>query len=471
MCAVRSLILSSTSVATGTSLGQFFACHNGDSKSKEKNKLPQSHQHITISSLSPKDLSKKGPLKRRFKLFRSKSKKRSSKISSTKCIHSPSSICSEVTSIVIDRLCSSAPNLHRPTTWENSSSLSVTNDFVCHGLQKQTVVEVDEGVMREGIPQIKTSFFAQDFEEDSEEEDWNKDSEDFPSPTAIHRSSLPVPISTPQNRRHNRAMSLPQTALQDLPKSFYHRQPTASETWDDDFESEDVKVPSMVAESQVLIRMDISNIQDFHSQIDELKKLREKKMTLSSRVTSSKKWPVGLPRPDSAKKKLRYLEDMFKSDWDQANVIIEISEVAQDQPPQLNGSTNMELDVKKTSTERHLTVLRKFIDDDQTTYDPKSVTPKGCAASKLGDENKENEMLDVPSRKPTKIDDWNNLYFLRRTSIGSQVSGNSTKKKRREDVRISVDEMPSLIENLRKLQGRLSEHVKELTQMSVRVSV
>ena len=101
---------------------------------------------------------------------------------------------------------------------------------------------------------------------------------------------------------------------------------------DEDFDLDDtneLNISLSVDEAQVSLRMDISNIRDFVTHIGELKVLRDKKVTLSSTIQSkmTRKWKNGFLRTTS--KKTKHLESMFKQDWEEAIVIIDIADVAQ----------------------------------------------------------------------------------------------------------------------------------------------
>ncbi|CAG8529166.1 885_t:CDS:2 [Ambispora gerdemannii] len=537
--AIRSLIFSSSSIATAPTLRQVFARQSN--KKSKKMPVPRPHpssptlstlplsQHSTVSndttatkkSTDHKNI--KNSLKR-FKLFRSKSK-RSSKISSVLppmavpilvpydiVDDDVSSICSEVTSVDL-RTCS-VPNLHISVYSDDSPALSVTG-FKHHSVQTETLLEEDEDAINE------MEILDNDESDDGWEEK-NYEKLAVPIPNSLRRSSLPVPMTssptfnqitttTSHNKRHHRAMSLPQSSIQDLPKSLYHRQPTPSESWDDDFDlinMPEVQVPLLVEETQLSIRFDISNIRDFTTQVEELKTLRTRKMKLAlnlqSRVPSTrKKWKHGLVRNDEVKT-FKKLEETFKSDWEEANVIIEISEAARDQTPTFNGGKSVELGIDQIPSERHLTILRKIIDEQLgnsvsiTSSDdinnPRSLFQIDFEGNNdnnentiNNEENKENQMMGIMSSSSPTFDEininnstnavansskkvkpecnaWNSFYGLKRNNSG-QVIGNAAKKKRRENVRISVDEMPSLIEHLRKLQERLSKHVDQLSQL------
>ncbi|CAG8451913.1 8793_t:CDS:2 [Ambispora leptoticha] len=549
--AIHSLIFSTSSIATASTFGQVIARQSN--KKNKKKPVPRPHPSFPILSRPPLSRrasesnndttatkksannknNNKSPFKP-FKIFRSKSK-RSSKISSagynlpstTPCDNlalddDMSSTYSEVTSVLIGtRSVPNLPSLNIPSHSDNSPALSLTG-FKQHCLQAETLHEEDEDAMVNGPRQkqrIEMEIVSND--ESDEELDWDGKLV-VPTQNSVRRSSLPAPNQTAtaaQNKRHHRTMSLPQASIQDLPKSLYHRQPTPSEIWDDDFDlvnMREVPVPTRVEETQLSIRMDLSNIRDFTTQIEVLKTLRNKKGELASHVQSQvantkKKWKHGLIRNDEIKT-LKKLEEAFKADWEEANVIIDISEIAQDQTPTFNGGKSVELGIEQVPSERHLTILRKIIDEqlgnsvsisgNDNINHPKSLFQIDFGGNNAGisnnnestinnDENKENQMMDIiattstfsheqtsqisidttntaatsSKKAKTGFNAWNGFYGLKRNNSG-QVIGHASKKKRRDNVRISVDEMPSLIEHLHKLQERLSKHVDQLSQLS-----
>nr|CAG8446041.1 8707_t:CDS:2 [Entrophospora candida] len=142
----------------------------------------------------------------------------------------------------------------------------------------------------------------------------------------------------------------------------------------------ELNVPNSVKDAQISLKMDIYTIKDFVSQIEELKTLYDDKLTLSCTIKSKMKrrrWSNGFLSNDA--KKYNSLESMFKEYWEEAAVIIDLSEIAQDREPVFGGGKHVEVDIE-----------------------------------------------NIP------------------------------------DFRISVEVMPSLVEHLRKLQERLTEHVNEL---------
>ncbi|CAH1756731.1 8538_t:CDS:2 [Entrophospora sp. SA101] len=142
----------------------------------------------------------------------------------------------------------------------------------------------------------------------------------------------------------------------------------------------ELNVPNSVKDAQISLKMDIYTIKDFVSQIEELKTLYDDKLTLSCTIKSKMKrrrWSNGFLSNDA--KKYNSLESMFKEHWEEAAVIIDLSEIAQDREPMFGGGKHVEVDIE-----------------------------------------------NIP------------------------------------DFRISVEVMPSLVEHLRKLQERLTEHVNEL---------
>nr|CAG8443271.1 11851_t:CDS:2 [Entrophospora candida] len=209
--------------------------------------------------------------------------------------------------------------------------------------------------------------------EEDEEENWNDNS------SKINRTSLPPPEhnrSPTPLKHHHRCKSLPPIPLSELSPSFYRQR---IESWDNDFVLDDLElnVPNSVKDAQISLKMDIYTIKDFVSQIEELKTLYDDKLTLSCTIKSKMKrrrWSNGFLSNDA--KKYNSLESMFKEYWEEAAVIIDLSEIAQDREPVFGGGKHVEVDI--------------------------------------------------------------------------------------ENIPISVEVMPSLVEHLRKLQERLTEHVNEL---------
>ncbi|CAJ0860008.1 1384_t:CDS:2 [Entrophospora sp. SA101] len=155
----------------------------------------------------------------------------------------------------------------------------------------------------------------------------------------------------------------------------------------------ELNVPNSVKDAQISLKMDIYTIKDFVSQIEELKTLYDDKLTLSCTIKSKMKrrrWSNGFLSNDA--KKYNSLESMFKEHWEEAAVIIDLSEIAQDREPMFGGGKHVEVDIENIPSKRHL----------------------------------------------------------------------KKKEKKYSDFRISVEVMPSLVEHLRKLQERLTEHVNEL---------
>ncbi|KAF0541051.1 chitin synthase regulatory factor chr2 [Gigaspora margarita] len=284
--------------------------------------------------------------------------------------------------------------------------------------------------------------------EDDEEEDWDTNSDDFINPLKSMPLLPSIPISpislTPSKFRHNRSNSLSQSAS---PKSFY-RVPSASESWDDDFDldNDEINVPDSVEQVQFSLGMDVTNIRDFVSQIEELKTLRNKKQFLATIIQSkiTKKWSNGFTK--SKKKSIKYkdLETRFKQDWEEAAVIIDLSDVAKDRKPTFGGGKRVTVDIEKIPSERHMQVLKKIIIEE------------------LG-ENVQDEIFMDDNDK-----DSINNEAVRKTSAKKKEQETKLKQtlvdnsRRKENFRISVEVMPSLISHLKKLQNRLSEHLDKL---------
>jgi hypothetical protein len=237
---------------------------------------------------------------------------------------------------------------------------------------------------------------------------------------------------------------------------------TPSEVWDEDedFDLEntnEINVPSLVEESQVSLRMDISNIRDFVSHIGELKELRDEKERLCSTIQSrlSRKWTNGFLGTSS--KKAKYLENIFKQDWGEADVIIDIADVAQDNETTFSGGKRVEVDIERIPSERHLKIFKKIV-----------VESLGEEAKSLelfdddDDDDKENQCdFNIPNKHIAK-----KQKFMSFRVKNNNENSNKEKEKRKEDFRISVEVMPSLIEYLKKLQIRLGIHVQELGKLA-----
>ncbi|CAG8544507.1 1372_t:CDS:2 [Cetraspora pellucida] len=341
-CAISSLAFASGAIATAAGVGYVFG---RPAKTRNSSRL-------SVHSMSTISISSKSPFKR-FKLFLSKHKHLSptKNILQSTTIHplmvhldnlvddDISSTYSDVTSVyTMDRKISSTPNIPGvlAQAFDSSSAVASFN------------------------PRARSSL-----------------------------PSLPISITPPPKFRHNRSNSLPPTAFS---RSFY-RQPTPSESWDDDFDLDDeINVPNSVEQAQFSLRMDITNIRDFVSQIEELKVLRNKKQFLASTIQSkiTRKWSNGFTKSKKKSKKYKDLESRFKQDWEEVAVIIDLSDVAKDRQPTFDGGKRVAVDIEKIPSERHM------------------------------------------------------------------------QSRRKENFRISVEVMPSLIDHLKKLQDRLSEHVDKL---------
>ncbi|CAG8618094.1 811_t:CDS:2 [Gigaspora rosea] len=271
------------------------------------------------------------------------------------------------------------------------------------------------------------------------------------SSSAVARSSLPPspvsPISlTPPKFRHYRSNSLPPTAI---PKSFY-RQPTPSESWDDDFDldNDEINVPNSVEQAQFSLRMDITNIRDFVSQIEELKTLRNKKQFLATTVQSkiTRKWSNGFTKSKKKSKKYKDLECRFKQDWEEAAVIIDLSDVAKDRQPTFDGGKKVAVDIEKIPSERHMQVLKKIIVEELGENAQDVIFMDDDKENRYDSDNSDSTSSSGHNPKQQKFTNGESKF-------------NNSDSKRKENFRISVEVMPSLIDHLKKLQDRLSEHV------------
>lgn len=207
-----------------------------------------------------------------------------------------------------------------------------------------------------------------------------------------------------------------------------------------------MNVPSLVEESQVSLRMDISNIRDFVFHIGELKVLRDEKEKLCSTIQTktTRRWTNGFLRPSS--KKVKYLENIFKQDWGEADVIIDIADVAQDNETTFSGGKRVEVDIERIPSERHLKIFKKIVKE--------SLGDEAKNLELFNDDDKENQY--DPSKKIKE-------KFKARHSKNIDENENEVRK---EDFKISVEVMPSLIDYLKKLQVRLDIHIKELNKLT-----
>ncbi|KAF9101057.1 hypothetical protein BGX27_000117 [Mortierella sp. AM989] len=183
------------------------------------------------------------------------------------------------------------------------------------------------------------STFVADDDDDDDDEDWDIQSDsgapssspmysaDAREPTSYSTVALPLsssksylkkPSSANLNtlRSRQRCLSLPTDSV--LP-GFRKMSSTPSENWDEDFDidSGDISVPTQVVDNQISLQMDIYNIKDFASQIEDLKSLRA-----SLRLASSS-------LKERNPKKHQDLSMLFQRDWEQAEVIIDLGEIAQ----------------------------------------------------------------------------------------------------------------------------------------------
>ncbi|CAG8491545.1 3569_t:CDS:2 [Cetraspora pellucida] len=218
--------------------------------------------------------------------------------------------------------------------------------------------------------------------------------------------------------------------------SFSTLDPVPSESWDDDFvlDNNEINVPNSVEEAQLSLRMDISNIRDFASQVE------------------------GFTR--STIKKYKDLENLFKQDWEEATVIIDLSDVAQDKQSSSNEDDSVKVKIERIPSERHIQVFKKiiidelgedahnviFIDDDKENY-----FDNNCSDSSNSSAG------NTHSAKKQKLANGESS-----SNGGSNGGCDKECTKRKENFRISIEIMPSLIDHLKKLRNRLSEHLNEL---------
>ncbi|KAF0537281.1 chitin synthase regulatory factor chr2 [Gigaspora margarita] len=266
--------------------------------------------------------------------------------------------------------------------------------------------------------------------QEEEEEDWDTNTDNFINPPKA-RSSLPpsMPVSpkylTPP-KLYNRSNSLPPSVI---PKSFY-QQPTPSESWDDDFDldNDEINVPNSVEQAQFSLRMEITTIRDFDSQIKELKKLRNKKQLLATTVQSkiTRKLPNGFAKFKKKSKLYKDLETLFNQDWEEAAIIIDLFDKSEDKQQTFGGGKMVIIGIKEIPSERHIQALKKIIVEE------------------LGENAQDVIFMDDNDKKKDKR------------------SINNDDSRQKEYFRISVEVLPSLIDHLKKLQDRLSEHIDKL---------
>lgn len=173
----------------------------------------------------------------------------------------------------------------------------------------------------------------------------------------------------------------------------------------------------------------------------------------------TRKWRHGFAKSKS--KKYKDLEKRFRPDWEEAAVIIDLSDVAHDRQSDFGDTSNVEVDIERIPTERHMQVLEKIIVED-LGYDDLIFMEDDEQV------NKENYYNDCSNRhnhghnaKKLKL---MNGKFINNIVCCNEDSG-SAKKKRKENFRINGEVMPGLIEHLKILQERLSTHIKEMEEL------
>ncbi|CAG8480091.1 2334_t:CDS:2 [Dentiscutata erythropus] len=235
--------------------------------------------------------------------------------------------------------------------------------------------------------------------------------------------------------QHNRCESDPTSIL----RRGSHRRPAPSESWDDDFDldSNEINVPCSVKEAQSSLRMDMSNIRDFASQVEELKILHSKKLDFTSTIHSKmgRKWKTAFNR--STMRKYKNLENLFKQDWEEAKVIIDLSD--------------------RIPSERHAQVFKKII-LEELGEDARNVI--------FLDDDKEN--FNDNNYSDTSSNSAGHIHSAKKQKLanGESSSNNKGSTRRKENIRISLEIMPNLIDHLKKLQNRLSDHINELKTLT-----
>ncbi|KAF9194420.1 hypothetical protein BGZ50_006336 [Haplosporangium sp. Z 11] len=201
---------------------------------------------------------------------------------------------------------------------------------------EMTLCGMSEAAMRQKETRPPVASFAKDDDGDDDDEDWDIQSDSgAPSSSPMYSagarepasySTVTLPLSPPTRdyskkassanlnslRSRQRCLSLPADGLSKLSS-------TPSENWDADFDiaSAVINVPTQVADKQMSLQMDIDNIKDFANQIEHLKTIHT-----SLRIASS-----SLKATDP--KKHQDLSMLFQRDWEQAEVIIDLGEIAQ----------------------------------------------------------------------------------------------------------------------------------------------
>lgn len=232
------------------------------------------------------------------------------------------------------------------------------------------------------VPRIVNNFVNDDADDDEDDdEDWDIQSDsgapssklmysaDAREPTSFSTVTLPLSTPAPGTKSYHkkpsnanlnslrirqRCLSLPVDGSG--PPGFVKMSSTPSENWDADFdiESADINVPSKVVENQLSLQMDIYNIKDFALQIEgnifSTVFLQHELITQSQMVTNNSMTPLCIFSSASSldlktlrtslrkasrslkatnPKKHQDLSKLFQRDWEQAEVIIDLGEIAQ----------------------------------------------------------------------------------------------------------------------------------------------
>ncbi|KAG0251496.1 hypothetical protein BG011_007555 [Mortierella polycephala] len=232
-------------------------------------------------------------------------------------------------------------SFHECSELPESTQQRSKDDFkaIARHQAEMTLCGMSDAAMRQKETRPPVASFAKDDDdedEDDEDEDWDIQSDSgAPSSSPMYSagardptsySTVTLPLSPPTKgynkkassanlnslRSRHRCLSLPADALPKLSS-------TPSENWDEDFDiaSADINVPTQVADTQMSLQMDIHNIKDFANQIEHLKTIHT-----SLRIASSS---LKATNP----KKHQDLSMLFQRDWEQAEVIIDLGEIAQ----------------------------------------------------------------------------------------------------------------------------------------------
>ncbi|KAG0268742.1 hypothetical protein DFQ27_005822 [Actinomortierella ambigua] len=181
-------------------------------------------------------------------------------------------------------------------------------------------------------PSSSRKVLMEDEDEDEDDEDWDIQSDaGAPSSSPMYTVGAAQPTSfSTGHQHHHRQHGGASAVTGSLGNRGMFKLPSLpSENWDEDFEieAENINVPTQVVETQISLQMDIYNIKDFALQIEDLKTLRASLRTASRSLRAK--------NPN----KYQHLSTVFQRDWEQAEVIIDLGEIAQTQTQPSRPST------------------------------------------------------------------------------------------------------------------------------------